>query len=239
MAILSLAIFGNTVDASNSIEATKDRIKEIKIVEEVNVEKLIRNKKEKNINSYNNREIQTTSRGNVQRKENTQEENETKEQYKELKDIKISKNMDLTIRTGLSKEDFKEVMKNLKQDTSKFFYNNSDKIYNLCEKYEINEIFFCGLISAESGWNIASNHRKTHNYISLMSKGKLIHYSSVDEGLEIAAKKLHYNYLTPGGSFYGGKTLSGVKKKFCPSSTWVDLVYGRMSQIMSTINKIK
>ena len=82
MAILSLAIFSNTVNASNSIEATKDRIKEIKIVEEINVEKLIRNKKEKNINSYYNRKTQTTARGNVKREENTQEENETEEQYK-------------------------------------------------------------------------------------------------------------------------------------------------------------
>ena len=147
--------------------------------------------------------------------------------------------MDLTVRTGLSKQDFKKVIKNLKQDTSKFFYNNADIIYDLCEKYQINEIFFCGLISAESGWNIAGNHRKTHNYISLMANGKLIHYSSVEEGLEVAAKKLHSNYLTPGGRFYGGKTLAGVKKKFCPSSTWVDLVYGRMSQMMTAVKKVQ
>ena len=147
--------------------------------------------------------------------------------------------MDLTVRTGLSKEDFKKVMKNLSQDTSKFFYNNADTIYDLCAKYQINEIFFCGLISAESGWNIAGNHRKTHNYISLMSKGKLIHYSSTEQGLEVAAKKLHNNYLTPGGKFYGGKTLAGVKKKFCPSGTWVDLVYGRMSQVMKAVKKVQ
>ena len=97
---------------------------------------------------------------------------------------------------------------------------------------KINEIFFCGLISAESSWNIASNHRKTHNYISLMRRGKLIRYSSVNEGLTVAAQKLHYNYLTPGGKFYYGKTLRGVKTKFCPSPSWVNLVYGRMKQIL-------
>ena len=72
-----------------------------------------------------------------------------------------------------------------------------------------------------------------------MSNGKLISYSSTKQGLEVAAQKLHYNYLTPGGKFYGGKTLSGVKKKFCPSGTWVDLVYGRMSQIMVAVKKTK
>ena len=141
--------------------------------------------------------------------------------------------MDLTVSTNLSKEDFKTVISGVKQDTSKFFYNNSELIYDLCQQYELNEIFFCGLISAESGWNIADNHRRTHNYISLMSKGNLIKYNSVEEGLEVAAKTLHNKYLTKGGVFYYGKTLSAVKTKFCPaSSTWINLVYGRMKQII-------
>lgn len=155
-------------------------------------------------------------------------------QYTQIQDIIISKDMDLTVRTGISKEDFKKLISNVKYDTSKFFYENSDMIYNLCEEYQINEIFFCGLISAESGWNIANNHRRTHNYISLMTKNGLIQYNSVEEGLIAAAKALHNNYLTEGGRFYHGKTLYGVKTKFCPvSSTWVDLVYGRMQQIMN------
>ena len=236
MAILALTTFGNTSYAGNSITATKDRIKEIKIVEDINIDKLIRNKKSNIVNNYT-RQTSTTSRGTTTTREKQETKKETNK-YTAIKSVKISKNMDLTKRTGLSKADFKKVIKNLKADTSKFFYNNADTIYDLCAKYQINEIFFCGLISAESGWNIASNHRKAHNYISLMSNGKLIHYSSTKEGLEVAAKKLHQNYLTPGGKFYGGKTLSGVKKKFCPaSSTWTNLVYGRMQQVVSAAQK--
>ena len=166
------------------------------------------------------------------KEEETKDEEENK--YISIKEVTISQNMDLTVRTGLSREDFITLMSGVKQDTSGFFETNSGKIYDLCEQYSLNEIFFCGLISAESGWNIAQNHRNTHNYISLMSNGKLIKYSSVAEGLTEAAKKLHNNYLTPGGKFYYGKTLSAVKTKFCPSSsTWVSLVYGRMSQIVN------
>lgn len=156
----------------------------------------------------------------------------TKSKYIKIKDVHISKTMDLTVRTGLSKKDFIKLISGVKYDTSGFFEDNAGKIYDLCEKYKINEIFFCGLISAESSWNIASNHRKTHNYISLMRRGKLIKYNSVDEGLTVAAQKLHYNYLTPSGKFYYGKTLRGVKTKFCPSPSWVNLVYGRMKQIV-------
>ncbi len=158
---------------------------------------------------------------------------ENKEQYIPVEEIKISKDMDLTKRCGVSREDFINLMKNLKVDYSGFFGKNAGTIYDLCEKYELNEVFFCGLIAAESGWNIASNHKNTHNYISMMSSKGLIKYSSDEEGLEAAAKLLHNKYLTKGGSCYYGKTLSCVQKRFCPnSSTWVGLVYGCMKQVI-------
>lgn len=208
-------------------------------IQELNQE--IANVEKTNDSSEQKAGLQVTSRYSSIRTKNEhlqhvikkQEEIIIEEPYTRIEDISISRDMDLSIRTGLSKEDFKVLISNVKYDTSKFFYDNSDLIYDMCEKYQINEIFFCGLISAESGWNIASNHRRTYNYISLMTKGGLIPYGSVEEGLEAAAKALHNNYLTEGGRFYNGKTLYGVKTRFCPaSSTWVELVYGRMQQII-------
>lgn len=150
-----------------------------------------------------------------------------------IEEVTISKNMDLTVRTGLSRDDFILLISGVKEDKSNFFEENAGLIYDLCEKYQLNEIFFCGLISAESGWNIAPNHRRTHNYISLMSNNGLIKFASVEDGLEKAAQTLHDKYLTPGGAFYYGSTLAGMKTRFCPaSSTWVNLVYQRMEQIL-------
>ena len=124
-------------------------------------------------------------------------------------------------------------MSGVEEDTTNFFEENAGLIYDICEEYQINEIFFCGLISGESGWIIADNHRRTYNYISLMSGGKLIKFSSVEDGLRKAAEALHNNYLTEGGRFYYGKTLAAVKTKFCPASTtWVNLIYGNMSRIL-------
>ena len=210
-------------------------------IEEVKLADKVANKQEEKIEDRTKEQV--TSRHSIIRNkkiENLNQEEVIQEtiepQYAKIEDIIIFKDMDLTVRTGISKEDFRQLISNVKYDTSKFFYDNSEMIYDLCEQYQINEIFFCGLISAESGWNIANNHRRTHNYISLMTKNGLIHYNSVEEGLTAAAKALHNNYLTEGGRFYHGKTLYGVKTKFCPaSSTWIDLVYGRMSQIMNCI----
>ena len=224
-----------------SVGAEQDETEEVQTNEEVEIAKVETQEvsSRKSINDRQSTETQTENNQTEQIEATNQEQNREPENvepekiYTQIKDVKISKDMDLTVSTNLSKEDFKTVISGVKQDTSKFFYNNSDLIYDLCQKYELNEIFFCGLISAESGWNIADNHRRTHNYISLMSKGNLIKYNSVEEGLEVAAKTLHNKYLTKGGVFYYGKTLSAVKTKFCPaSSTWVNLVYGRMKQII-------
>lgn len=156
-----------------------------------------------------------------------------REMYKRIEEIQISKNMDLTVRCNISKEDFMTLMAGVRADTSGFFEENAGLIYDVCEKYQINEIFFCGLISAESGWNIAGNHRRTHNYISLMSGSGLIQFASVQEGLEKAASTLHKNYLSEGGRFYHGKTLEAVRTRFCPvNPNWTNLVFGRMKQIV-------
>lgn len=156
-----------------------------------------------------------------------------REMYNSIDEITISKDMDLTVRCNVAKEDFISLMAGLRVDTSGFFEQNAGTIYDVCEKYELNEIFFCGLISAESGWDIAGNHRRTHNYISLMSGSGLIQFGSVEEGLEKAASALHNNYLTPGARFYRGKTLEAVRTRFCPvNPNWTNLVFGRMQQII-------
>ena len=233
--ILAVALKNNANERIT--EVAKNNNKNNQVIEKIEEIAKIEKQSKRETESVTSRSSTIRNRENKKQETEQIEEviQEPEIQYTKIEDITISKDMDLTIRTGLSKEDFKKLIANVKQDTSKFFYENSDMIYDLCQEYQINEIFFCGLISAESGWNIASNHRRTYNYISLMYKGKLIQYSSIEEGLRVAAQKLHDNYLTEGGKFYHGKTLSGVKTKFCPaSSTWVNLVYGRMQQIVNS-----
>lgn len=240
--LAAVAVYiGNYITAqdANSNNLSKNDIEEIK---SENLEGEI----EKPKIQINDRNVVTSSRSSGRREkvsiamiENPEEE--IIEQQQEdlvvvstpIEEVTISVDMDLTVRTGLSKKDFIKLIGSVKEDTSGFFKENAEYIYDVCEKYSLNEIFFCGLISAESGWNIAPAHRSTHNYISLMSAKGLIKFASVEEGLEKAAQSLHEKYLSPDGAFYNGSTLAGMKKRFCPaSSTWVNLVYGRMEQIM-------
>ena len=224
-----------------SVGAEQDETEEVQTNEEVEIAKAETQEvsSRKSMNDRQSTETQTENNQTEQIEATNQEQNQEPENiepektYTQIKDVKISQDMDLTVRTGLSRDDFIKLISGVKADTSGFFKQNAGTIYDLCKEYSLNEIFFCGIISAESGWDIAQNHRSTHNYISLMSNGKLISFPSVESGLREAAKRLHTNYLTKGGKFYYGKTLAAVKTKFCPaSSTWVSLVYGRMSQII-------
>lgn len=236
--VVGIVIATKSNNSENNKDETTNRISnEVKEVSQVPVPEMETTTERK--------ELVITSRSSEGRNEEIpvieQEEPEQVEEVQEpviqttpIEEVTISKDMDLTVRTGLSRDDFILLISRVEQDTSNFFEENAGLIYDMCEKYQINEIFLCGLISAESGWSIASNHRNTHNYISLMSNNGLIKFASVEEGIEKAAQTLHDNYLTPGGRFYYGTTLSAVKTKFCPaSSTWVNLVFQRMNQILN------
>lgn len=84
--------------------------------------------------------LDITSRGQAIARENAKEntngdnivepvlQEEQQIKYKTIEEVVISKDMDLTIRTGLSKEDFKTLISTVKEDSSKFFYNNVDII---------------------------------------------------------------------------------------------------------------
>lgn len=229
--VLILITLGSTIQLLNLSNGNEEKIAKVKVEEQEVIK--IENKVELAQVSNFERTFNGTTRSLEERKLKEKEEKEPEKQYIKIEDIKISRNMDLTQVTGISKEDFKKLLSDLRPDTTGFFEENSDTIYDLCQKYEINEIFFCGLIAAESGWKISSYHRNSNNYVSMMSKGKLIKYNSPEEGLEAAAKLLHDRYLTEGGSYYNGKTLSAVQIRYCPnSSTWVGLVYGCMNVIV-------
>ena len=241
MALVSILAFTGIYSLTTSSKDTK--------LAEVNEETSITNEEvisEENA-TMSERSANITSRSSIDRMSETTTEEDSEIanslantiekgiedlKYISIDEVKISVDMDITQFCGLSRDDFIKLISDCKADTAGWFEAHAGQIYDLCHKYQLNEIFFCGLISAESGWTIASNHRSTNNFISLMSGGRLIRYSSEEEGLETAARTLHKNYLSEGGSLYYGKTLSAMNTKFCGSSSWVSLVYGRMKQIV-------
>ena len=117
---------------------------------EENVEKVTENNNEENAEKVtekdNSEEKEENSTSKKESSESKKEEDDDEENKNDtaktvsISEVKISKSMDLTKRTGLSREDFIKLMSRVKADTSGFFEDNAGEIYDLCEEYNINEI---------------------------------------------------------------------------------------------------
>ena len=160
------------------------------------------------------------------------EESEPEMVYKSLEEVKISRNMDLTETTGLSREDFCELLANFKYDYAGFYERNSGLIWDLSQKYQVNEIFISGVFALESYFGADDGHISIHNYGSIMNKkGKMVRYASDSEGIEANYKLFANCYLDKNGKFYKGVTLDSIGNTYCNSS-WAGQVYSCMKYFL-------
>ena len=155
------------------------------------------------------------------------------EQHIGIEDVQISFDMDVSVPTGLSREDFITFVQNMRCDSTGILARNAGFIWDCCQKYSVNEIFVLGICGIESGWCSAPQHQNTHNYSSLMSGGHLIPYSSDEEGFEAMISLLGLRYLSPNGSFYHGATITGVGTCYCNPTTWPNGVFTCMRQALN------
>lgn len=158
----------------------------------------------------------------------------------DLSNLYISVDMNVNETTGMSKEQFVYLMNNFSYDYNGLFGRNSGLIWDLCQEYNINEIFFVSLIGAESNWGNHEAHIATCNYTSIKPEGYLIQYSSEYEGLTASAELIHNKYFNDIGT-----TLDNISKIYCPddpetfdideSLEWLILVYDCMNLVISDI----
>ena len=124
----------------------------------------------------------------------------------------IYSNVDET--TGMSKSQFLRIMHNMEYGTE-FFEKYADDIYDICQAYDINEIFFSAIIAAESGWGQSEYAIATNNFTSMQYNGENIRYDSVKANLSATAENLRENYFTEGGKFYTGGVVVNIGEKYC------------------------
>lgn len=157
--------------------------------------------------------------------------------YKSLDEVKISRDMDLTQTTGLSKEDFRDLLADFKYDYAGFYKQNAGLIWELSQKYQVNEIFLCGVFALESYFGSDDRHVNAHNYGSIMNKhGELVRYASDAEGIEANFKLFANCYMSPKGKYYKGVNIDSIGDTYCPPTpecpSWADKVYCCMQMFL-------
>ncbi len=153
--------------------------------------------------------------------------------YFSLKEVRkrFNKRMNISKPSGLPKEEFVKLIRNMDYDYTGVFKRNAELIWNLARKYRFNEIFFMGIIAQESLWGSSEQAVATNNYTSQMRSVKkekevdgeiivwyeqvLKSYATEKECFKETAKNLGENYLRKNGKFYHGVTVYAVNKEYC------------------------
>lgn len=163
-------------------------------------------------------------------------ESEPEPVYKNLDEIEISRDMDLIKTSGLSREDFCELLANFKYDYAGFYERNAGWIWDLSQEYQVNEIFMCGVFGLESLYGSNDIHVEAHNYGSIMRNGKLASYESDAEGIKANFELFADDYFNPEGKYYGGVTLDSFGDTYCPPTkecpSWAAEVYSCMKKFL-------
>jgi beta-N-acetylglucosaminidase len=158
--------------------------------------------------------------------------------------------MDLTQPSGLSLEQFKEVLTDSK-DTNNVFANNAEYFYYAEQQYGINGIFLAAIGIHESAWGtskISLNKKNLFGYGAYDSSPSSSAYSFSDysEGIDMVARVLVKYYLNPAGTsiyngetasgkYYSGNTISAVNSKYATDTNWKNCVYQYMKYLYNKI----
>ena len=156
-------------------------------------------------------------------------------------------NMKLNKPSGLTKQDFKNVLSNNSRDTKKIFENNAEYFYEMEQKYNINGIFLASIGIHESAWGTSTIANDKKNLFGYGAYDWSPYQSSYDFddykiGIDTVAKALAKYYLNEAGTkvtdteiatgaFYNEPTVSGVNKRYASDTEWANKVYNVMKTL--------
>lgn len=177
---------------------------------------------------------------------NQQENRKTRQQL--LATLKFD--MDINKPSGLTLEQFKKILSDQK-DTNKIFENNAKYFYYIEKQYNINGIFVAAVGIHESAWGtsqIAIQKNNLFGYGAYDSNplNGAYQFNNYAESIDLIARVFVKYYLNPSktniyggekaeGTYYNGKTLSAVNKKYATDKNWSEAVYNHMKYLYNKL----
>lgn len=158
---------------------------------------------------------------------------------------------DLTRISNLTSNQLVAVL-NAHGGKAKNFIPYASRLITTEQKYQVNVFFLIGVEALESGWITSSISRNCNNLGGVCASSKhpsngcgsnsncsFAYFKSVNEFVDYHGEMLHRNYLTPGGAYYHGKTLSGVVQSYCPGcSSWPSNVTSIANSLFKQVSKV-
>ena len=119
-------------------------------------------------------------------------------------------------------------------------------------KYSVNVFFLLGIQAYESGWLTSAVSRQCNNLGGVKSSPRSIkrctaasngktyaYFKSVGDFIDYQGELLHNKYLTPGGSYYYGKSIKAVCTKYDSGrANWTNTVTEISTKLFNTVKKV-
>lgn len=134
--------------------------------------------------------------------------------------------LDVSKPSGVTVDDLKKV-------TTQGLVGLEKAFWKAEQDYGINCLFVMAIAAIESGNGTING--VGNNMFGW--GGGYIKFASKAEGIDVVARGLARNYLTPGAGLYSGNTISSVNKRYAASTTWDDKVASKMVYYYSIISK--
>lgn len=181
-------------------------------------------------------------------KQEIQEQATTKTKEQLLSNLNF--NMSLNKPSGLSLEQFKKVLSDLK-DTNKIFGNNAEYFYYIEKQYNINGIFVAAVGIHESAWGtskIATQKNNLFGYGAYDSNpyNGAYEFTNYSESIDLISRVFVKYYInqkgtaiyggeTAVGIYYNGSTLTGINTKYASDKNWANAVYSYMQYLYNKL----
>lgn len=158
---------------------------------------------------------------------------ELRAQKKKLKAERVFNPNDVTEVSNLTAEEIKTILKGT------YMEDLADTFYQCEQRDHINALFLMGIAAHESNWGRSRRAIQDHNYTGFgvySSSAEGINAPAGAVNIETTSNYLKENYLTPGGRFYNGLTVSDVNKKYCTTGGWsedvVNIAYRMIARVI-------
>lgn len=141
---------------------------------------------------------------------------------------------------------------NSKGGNAKNFIPYATALITAENRYSVNVFFLLGVEANESGWvtsriskncnnlgGVCQSSAHPSNGCGSNSNCKFAYFASVGDFIDYHASMLSKNYLTPGGTYYEGKTPSAVVVHYCPGcSEWPPTVISIANSLFNQVSKV-
>lgn len=168
-------------------------------------------------------------------KEEVKEVSEPKNDNKVVKRYHLTVNTDLTIPSNVSGEEIDQMLEGTALHGLGATFAQAE------QESGVNALYLMGLAALESGWGTSKYAVQRNNLYGYQAydsdPDQAAHFSGWKESTLFIARFLKKSYLTPGGSYYYGKSARSIDVKYCSDKTHADKIVDIVNERARKIGK--